>query len=114
MDENARERLAQSLSAMSLKDARKEIYRMDPDAELKYYRNSIWNEYHTLFLLPNQGLSITLVEKQDKDTLKKADAASATQNRKKQSVEFTYVEARVAPLTRPVKKRPLMMRDGQA
>ena len=113
MDETAREQLAHRLSAMSLKDARKEIYRMDPDAELKFFRNSMWAEYHTLFLMPNQSLSITLVEKRDKETMNKADPASATENRKKQEIDYHYVEARVEPLTRPARKRPLMMRDGQ-
>ncbi len=113
MDETAREKLAQRLSALSLKDARKEIYRMDPDSELKFFRNSIWDEYHTLFLMPNQGLSVTLVEKRDKDTLSKADPASATKNRKKQAIDYNYVEARVAPLARPALKRPLRMRAGE-
>jgi hypothetical protein len=113
MDETAREKLAQRLSALSLKDARKEIYRMDPDTELKFFRNSIWDEYHTLFLMPNQDLSVTLVEKRDKDTLNKVDPASATRNRKKQEIDYNYVEARVEPLTRPALKRPLRMRAGQ-
>ena len=113
MDETARERLAQRLSAMSLKDARKEVFRMDPDSELKFFRNSIWDEYRTLFLMPNLGLSVTLVEKQDKSALGEADPASASKRRKKQNISFNYVEARGTPLTRPALKRPLMMRAGQ-
>jgi hypothetical protein len=103
MNEAEREQLAQRLSAMSLKEARNEIRRLDPDASLKFYRNSIWDEYHTLWLLPNAGLSIILVEKVDLEESKREDATRPKGN-KQTSVTYEFVEARVDPLTRPVKK----------
>ena len=63
MDEAEREQLAARLSAMpSLREAQKEVRALDPDADMKFWRNSIWGQYHTLFTLPNVGLSITLIE----------------------------------------------------
>ncbi len=100
MDEAARDQLARRLSAMSLNDARKEIRALDPQAELKFYRNAIWDELHTLWLLPNAGLSITLVEK-DKEKVLSEQAGGTPRGTKKLGVDFTYVEARVAPLDRP-------------
>jgi hypothetical protein len=104
MDESEREQLAQRLSALSFSDARKEILRLDPDANLKYWRNAIWHEYHTLFLLPNAGLSITLVEEQEqKKTNELDDGAANPKRHKKIDVLYSYLEARVEPLTHRVK-----------
>ncbi len=104
MDETAREQLAKRLSAMSLKDARTEMRVIDPDAILKYYRNSIWGECHTLFVLPNAGLSIALVEKDKVETMD-AQSGGAPRGLNKESVEYQYIEARVTPLDRPATKR---------
>jgi hypothetical protein len=103
MDTIESQQLAQRLSAMSLKDARKEVFRLDPDAVMKFYRNSIWDEFHTLFLLPNLGLSLRLVEKADIEISDDAVAANPG-DRKKLDVAYKYIEARVEPLTRPVSK----------
>ena len=103
MNETEREQLAQRLSAMSLKETRNEIRGLDPNANLKFFRNSIWDEYHTLWLLPNAGLSIILVEKADQEESKREDA-TRPKGHKQTSVTYTFIEARVAPLTRPVQK----------
>lgn len=104
MDEAAREQLAQRLSAMSLKDARREIRVIDPDAILKFYRNSVWHEYHTLFVLPNAGLSVILVEEESVEIMDK-QSGGASRGVKKEAVDYHYIEARVEPLTRPAYKR---------
>jgi len=104
MDEVAREQLARRLSAMKLSDVRKEIRALDRDAVLKFYRNSIWDEYHTLWLLPNAGVSITLVEKvRFKDG--KKEVGGGPRGMKAKETAFVYVGARVEPLTRPAHKR---------
>lgn len=102
MDESERQQLAQRLSAMSMKDARKEMLRLDSKATVEYFRNSYWDEYHTLYLLPNAGLSITLVEKSSMKDMDRATASSRG-DQKVQKVTFKYIEARVDQLTRPVK-----------
>lgn len=104
MDGATREQLAQRLSALSFKDAQKEIRALDPKADMKYFRNAIWHEYHTLFTLPNAGLSITLVEKgQLEETRHKI--GGGPRGLKAEKAAFTYTEARVEPLTRPAHKR---------
>ncbi|HML25069.1 MAG TPA: hypothetical protein PKD09_25680 [Aggregatilinea sp.] len=102
MNETERDQLAQRLSAMSWKDARKEMRRIDPDAVMKLFRNSYHDEYRTLYLMPNQGISVTLVEKQDADVTDKPVISAPGE--KKMSVSYDYVGARVAPLERPVSK----------
>jgi hypothetical protein len=104
MDDDARARLAKRLSAMSLKNARKEIRALDRDASMKFYRNSIWDEYHTLFTLPNAELSITLVEK-DQTAQSNRKIGGGPTGSKAQKVRYEYVGVRVEPLTRPAHKR---------
>lgn len=103
MNEAEREELAQRLSAMSLKEVRNEIRRIDPNANLKFFRNSIWDEYHTLWLLPNAELSIILVEKGNVEKTNLPDHAGPT-GQKRNAIEYDFVEARVDPLNRPVAK----------
>ena len=94
MDEAARDQLAQRLSAMSLKDARKEIRALDADANMKYFRNAIWDEYHTLFTLPNAGLNVILVEKgKFEQTDRKIGGGPIGWTALK--AEYQYIEARV-------------------
>lgn len=104
MDEAAREDLARRLSDMKLRQAIREIRSMDHDVNMVMWRNSIWDEYHTKFLLPNAGLTIILVEKQ---TLAASDheIGGGPEGSKSQNVEFHYVEARVTDLERPAHKR---------
>lgn len=104
MNEAERAQLAQRLSAMSLKDARKEIRRLDPDADMVFWRNSVWDEVHTLWLLPNAGLSITLVEKANRNRGNRA-IGGGPNGLKAEKVDYRYVEARVEPLKRPVRER---------
>ena len=104
MDEAEREQLAQRLSAMSLRDAQKELRALDPDADMKFWRNSIWGEYQTLFTLPDARLSVTLIEAQKvEDTQKKI--GGGPRGSKAQKIEFHYQGARVEPLTHPAHKR---------
>jgi len=104
MNDAERAQLAQRLSAMSFKDARKEIRRLDPEADLVFWRNSVWDEIHTLWLLPNAGLSITLVEKVIRNQAKHGIGGGPS-GFKAEKADFRYVEARVEPLERPVKER---------
>ena len=55
MDEAAREQLAQRLSAMSLRDAQKEVRALDPDADMKFWRNSIWGNITLCLRCPTPG-----------------------------------------------------------
>jgi hypothetical protein len=104
MDEAAREQLARRLSAMSLNDARKEVRAIDPKAELKFFRNAIWDEIHTLWLLPDANVSVTLVEKDEQRELAK-QAGGMPRGVHKLHTDFSYVEARVETLDRPTAKR---------
>ncbi|NDJ79080.1 MAG: hypothetical protein GYB65_22745 [Chloroflexi bacterium] len=103
MNESDHRQLADRLSKMTFKQARREIRRLDRAADMKFWRNSIWDEYHTLFMLPNEDITITLVEKVELEETDKRDFTGPP-DRKQQDIEYTYVEARVAPLERPVKK----------
>jgi hypothetical protein len=103
MDDTERQELADRLSGMdTLKAARKEIMRLDRRAELKIWRNSIWNEYHSLFVLPNQGVEITLIETMDTGQMNDL-VASSHHDQKKLKVGFDYRGARVDPLRHRVK-----------
>ncbi|MBI5960753.1 MAG: hypothetical protein HY866_18585 [Chloroflexi bacterium] len=102
MDDIAREQLAKRLSALSLKDARKEIRSLDPDADMAFWRNATWDEHQTLWLLPNAELSITLVEKTDfKDSNHQIGGGPGRYTAQK--ADYRYIEARVMPLERPAK-----------
>ncbi|MBN1202543.1 MAG: hypothetical protein JXJ20_11870 [Anaerolineae bacterium] len=101
MNQTERERLAKRLSALSLKQARQEMRRLDPAAEMKFWRNTMWDEYHTLFVLPGAGLTITLVERVDLEQTDKREF-SGPKGRTRQKTAYRYIEARVDPLDRPV------------
>ncbi len=104
MDEAARKQLAQRLGAMKMNEARREIRKLDHDANMVFWRNAIWDEYHTLYLLPNEELSITLVEKTNlqEGTRNIGGGPSGTHAIQ---IDYHYVEARVEPLERPAHKR---------
>ncbi len=104
MDEAERIQLARRLSALSWNQARKEIYRLDRRADMKYYRNARWNEYHTLFTLPTLGVAITLVEVKIAEPSSKPDYSGPTGS-KRLSASYKYTEARVEPLDRPANRR---------
>lgn len=102
MDEAAREQLAQRLSAMTLKEVRTEIRSLDSEADMVFWRNAIQKEYRTLWRLPNLGVSVILVEKQE---LNDSDRpiGGGPGHWKARKVDYHYVEARVNPLDRAVK-----------
>lgn len=104
MNESERDQLAKRLSALSFKQVRREMRDIDPDADLKFFRNSIWDEFHTLWVLPNAQLSIILVEKRDLIETNLEDHTAARGRRKQQKADYTYVEARVDELKRPAAK----------
>jgi len=98
MDAAEREELQRRLSEMKFNKVRREIFRLDPKAEMKYWRNSIWDEYHTLYVLPTEGIVVVLVEKQDREETNDAVAASPKKQIKQERVAFEYVGARVQPI----------------
>jgi hypothetical protein len=91
MNEQERQALAEHLAKMSYRKARAEVRRLDKDANLKYWRNSVKNEWHTLYELPNQKVRVILVEVPKKEPLP---------NSRLEKVEPVYVEARVEALAR--------------
>lgn len=96
MDKQHRAELAQRLSSLSLRQAIREVRALDRAADLKYWRNSRWDEYHTTFELPNHQLRITLVEHvqmQESDR----EIGGGPDGSKAQDADYTYVEARVEP-----------------
>jgi hypothetical protein len=105
MDEAERKQLAERLSAMSsLREAQKEVRALDPDADMKFWRNSIWGQYHTLFTLPNAGLSISLIET-DEVQLSKKNIGGGPRGSKAEKIKYHYESARVDVLTHPAHKR---------
>ena len=90
MNEQEQLKLAEHLASLSYKKARAEIRRLDTNANLKYWRNSMkTNEYHTLYELPNVGLKVTLVEHGEKEALPDIKQVPVQKN------NIVYVEARV-------------------
>ena len=104
MDEAARKQLAQRLGAMKMNEARREIRTLDYDANMVFWRNAMWDENQTLYLLPTAGLSITLVEKTNSQEGSKKIGGGPSGTHGIQ-VDYHYVEARVEPLERPAHKR---------
>lgn len=104
MDEAEREALARELSAMKMNHAQRRIRELDRQANMVIWRNSIWDEYHTVFLLPNLGLEVTLVE-QATAAPSKRTIGGGPQGSKALKFEYRYVGARVRPLERPAFKR---------
>lgn len=63
MNEQERLKLAEHLAGMKFQRARSEIRKLDPQANLKYFRNAFGTQrWHTAYELPNEGIKITLVE----------------------------------------------------
>ncbi len=86
LTEAERQKLAEKLAGLSYKGARKELRRLDPDANLKFWRNSLKNETHTAYELPNLGVRVILVERHD---------ARPISDKTLQKVKYYYTEARV-------------------
>lgn len=102
MDDAQREQLAARLQAMNLRKAIREIRTLDSDANMKFWRNSIWDEYQTVFELPTLGVKVILVEK---ETVEESDrkVGGGPTGWKAQKAKFAYVEARVQPFE-PVRR----------
>jgi hypothetical protein len=102
MDDAQREELAGRLQNMDFRKAIREIRTLDKDANMKFWRNSIWHEYQTVFELPNLGVKVILVEK---GTFKESDreVGGGPRGWKAQKAEYDYVETRVQPFE-PVKR----------
>lgn len=92
LNEAERQELAERLAGKSLKAARREVRRLDRDANLKIWRTSVSNEIHTTYELPNLGVRVILIE--DTDTKPIPDSQLVRR-------EFVYAEARVEPWTPP-------------
>ncbi len=94
MNDKEKETLAKHLAGLKYKRARAEIRKLDTDAVLKYWRNAIHKEWHTLYELPNVGLRVTLVEIPKRTPIQRTERHIAQLER----VEPEYVEARVEDL----------------
>ncbi len=92
LNEVERQELAERLAQMNYKAARREIRRLDQEANLKYWRNSVRHEVQTVYELPSLGVRVTLIE----DTETKPIAESNLVKR-----HFYYSEARVEAWTPP-------------
>lgn len=92
MNEQERLKLAEHLASMKFQRARTEIRKLDPDANLKYFRNSFGNRrWHTAYELPNEGIKITLVEQAEEKPISDSSLIRVTP---------VYVEAIVEDLRR--------------
>lgn len=94
MNEQERLELAERLAKLSYKKARAEVRRLDTEANLKYWRNAVHNEWHTLYELPTVGLKVTLVEKAERTPIADIYTFHA------EKVKPVYIEARVEALKR--------------
>ncbi|MBX3062548.1 MAG: hypothetical protein KF726_06205 [Anaerolineae bacterium] len=73
------------------------VRRMDKNVRMDSWRNSVnYNELHTRFALPNKGLWITLIEKQE--------AFGLPDDRGYRRQRWKYVEARVEPMPESVRQ----------
>jgi len=104
MDEAAREQLAKRLSAMRLREAQHALRQLDPQAEMKYWRNAVRHEYHTLWVLPQQEIVVTLVERESRSPSNR-EIGGGPRGSKAVRTSYEYVEARVTALNRPPHKR---------
>jgi hypothetical protein len=96
--ETEREVLARHLSNLALGDAIREIGNVDCDANMVMWRNPTGDEFHTVFLLPNAELTITLVEKNIGVSSAHGTGAKA------RSSDIRYIDVRITDLERVVFK----------
>lgn len=89
LNEQDQRELAEKLAKLSYRKARREIRRLDPEANLKLWRNGVGpGEIHTMYELPTYGVRVILVEQghgkmNDRGGIRKS---------------YLYTEARVEPL----------------
>lgn len=96
MNEKERQNLAERLAKLSYRRARGEVRRLDTAAKLKYWRNAVGREWHTMYELPNVGLRVTLVENPVREPIEKLGPNGVHLV----SVDPQYIEARVEELKR--------------
>jgi hypothetical protein len=89
LSEQDQQELAQKLAKMNYRKARKEIRRLDPEADLKIWRNAVGPETHTMYELPTFGIRVILVEERHGKT---------KEGRKGIMMNYLYTEARVEPI----------------
>ncbi|KAB2906121.1 MAG: hypothetical protein KJ064_11320 [Anaerolineae bacterium] len=90
MNEQERLKLAEHLAGMKFQRARSEIRKLDPQANLKYFRNAFGTQrWHTAYELPNEGIKITLVEQAEQKPVADSNLVRVTP---------VYVEAIVEDL----------------
>jgi hypothetical protein len=96
MDDTQRAQLAERLQAMDMRKAMREIRALDKDANMKFWRNSMWHEIQTVFELPTLGVKVILVEK---GVFKEIDreVGGGPNGLKARKAEYEFVEARVLP-----------------
>lgn len=86
LSEADRQKLAEKLAKLSYQAARKEIRRLDVDADLKVWRNGVRHELHTMYECPNLGVRVILVEEGKTRPIPESDLVKK---------DYYYVEARV-------------------
>jgi len=66
LNESERDELLNELTQKTFKQAQRTVFRVDPQARLRLYRNvQRVNEWVTSYELPNRGAVITLIEKRE-------------------------------------------------
>lgn len=102
-EETEREVLARHLSNLAFGDAIREIGHVDCDANMVMWRNPTGDEFHTVFLLPNAELTITLVEK-NTVVCSENGIGEALKGVKARHSDIRYVDVRITDLERVVFK----------
>ena len=94
MDDAQREQLAERLQEMKFRKAMREIQALDKDANMKFWRNSMWHEYQTVFELPNAGIKVILVETGTFDEIDR-EVGGGPDGLKARKAEYEFAEVRV-------------------
>jgi hypothetical protein len=98
LSEEDMQAVADKLVGLKIGKARGQIRRLDPDSQLQMYRVGVQDELLTRFVLPNLGVSITLVEEPGVVAEGDADKLKATDSFVKFKATDTFVEARIEAL----------------
>ena len=95
LNREAREKLANELTSMSVGKARGKLRRMDPGVKLRFLRNAqATGEYLTRLELPGAGVFVTLVERETEAQVATDKPGSAAVRLKP---DFTLTEVIVEP-----------------
>lgn len=91
LNRDEREKLANELSTMNVGKARGRLRRMDPNVKLRFIRNAqATGEYITRLDLPNQGVVVSLVERET-ETQSATDKPGSAMVRLKPDFRLTEV-----------------------